>query len=310
MKKQILMVAALFLGAMTFSACGSDSDDNGGGSGSGSSSGSTSKYAKMTKSTTGSSAEAGDDGTFCVKFKAGDISGGAGSKGFATDGLDGYKAKEFVYKFGKFHMVGNTYALEGFGNMTFSGSGNNLTATIVTTSGQKITWDAGQTITITGKEQAKIAEDATTVGACRAWKIVNTTFTYKEEGSLAIGHSFQGANLTEMGEWLMENHHIDIMDELAEKESIESVVFTQRGSFIINFANDVFCGTWKWNNKSKGTFTYEWDDPENMTTNFDNGTGTVKVENGKARLDLQGSGVTNAGKPYNITLNLFLELGF
>ncbi|MBP3773901.1 MAG: hypothetical protein ILA34_00955 [Bacteroidaceae bacterium] len=311
MKKQLLIAAALVFGAFTLSSCGGDSNNDG----------KKTKFeepamtASAKKLTAFSSSEIEsieltESGNYSARVKRSLLTPKAEAKPFVKAAEDA--DDELVYVIGVYKVgADGTITLVDLGTLTITGSGSNVSFSLTTTGGTEVSG--------TATSAAVVGSDETTTNLCRDWKVIRTDFRYEEfdatgKAKTPVGAQFPNAkyktanNLRDMGEWLLETHEVDIMEELAAKESIEKITFTQRGTFMIEFGStEHFEGNWNWQNKTAGTFSYKWND-ESMETNFDNGLGSVKFDGSYAVLTLQGDIEENSnGTTYKVQLKLTLQ---
>lgn len=147
---------------------------------------------------------------------------------------------------------------------------------------------------------------------CRSWKPFRTRLNLKKEGSTTtIADELEGAdfeklkarinkessNPSDPSTWI-------IKDGFGEGYNVSSIFFTLTGTFCIAFEKaESYVGQWKWNGApSAGNLTYEWDDPDKMKNDYENGTAhvdiyEVDVYKGECWLRLLNDITVNKGTP-------------
>ncbi|MBQ8099331.1 MAG: hypothetical protein IJ244_07400 [Bacteroidaceae bacterium] len=207
---------------------------------------------------------------------------------------------------GTYTVDGNVYTLPNYATITVSVLGTSVNLNIKLASGGELT-TAGVLV-------AKIALNLQTQNLCRTWTIARTEFRYIEQDASGkekapVGAVFTGCNLEEMGNWLLKEHDVDIMDQLAKKRAVRDITFTSSKTYQMTFANgEISIGDWNWKNVTNGTISYTWDDPDTMGNNFENGDATVKFDGAYGVLSLGGNVTTNhGGTKYRVTMTFTLK---
>ena len=300
MKKNLFYLAALLVGAVSLTAC-SSSDDDGGQSG-------------LSRPVNADNARrivlAGNPGGLReVDFGSGrdavlTLSGPQPAPAAFPAARTSGPAPDYLIA--KYTKSGNTYTIEGFGTLTvIAENGNRLTV--------EVKRNGGTAEQVEGTQQAVTVTDSKAADFCRSWEVATTEFKYTEYDAAGnskrpVSGHFTGCNLTEMGQWLKDTHGVDIMAELAAKNAVERVVVTTAGTYALKFTNTESVGTWSWTDVTAGKLRYTWNDPAQMSNDFEDGTATFSTEKGYGVLRMAGSvQETAGGTRYTVELTFRLR---
>ncbi len=268
MRRSYLLLFILMLTGMTLglTSCSSDDDEGVGNidlptppyeSVSG-------KYEITSSSSPYESIELGASGNYIVTLGYGGYSAGAAygagarksllSSGRGSSATRATEDGNYIY--GTFTSLGNDeYALEGFGTIKLSYSGDQVTGIEITTGG------ATQTYTV--HKAATAGDDNITNALCRTWKIerVRSVITDKETG-----------------EKHEETATPDNTGDYGTEFPIEAV-FSKSGTYLIAYLDGTLSiAEWKWKDRGAGTLYYAWEGEwtgEYATITFSGNTAVV-----------------------------------
>ncbi|MBR1446229.1 MAG: hypothetical protein IJ586_04010 [Alloprevotella sp.] len=320
MKKYLFMVCALALGALTFNSCGSDSDDDAPATNLPQPKlvGSAQKFVFLDQPATQNGvqldkpsnlyierAEFSEGGVFVGKVNKTIIPANSKFRRIRTEAVGDI---EFEWVIGDYTVSAEGNFIVNGGEFVFTvNSAQGNTASVTLTVPQIL-----QAVTLFGNELKIMANGTTEGNLCRTWKVVKTNLLYTpyENGKPGtnVAKSWNHANLKEISDYLYNEQNLDIRDDLLKHgDAIEKIVFTKRGSFAIDFGDDICMGDWKWQNQSNGTFSYTWyeDDMENP---FDGEGATVRFDGNNCVLVLNGNVKESSNnKRYQVFLTFTMQ---
>lgn len=161
-----------------------------------------------------------------------------------------------------------SYDLAGFGYITLSMSGNSSAKLILNlvTGTEDPNTTIVATVTVTpphnnGQESSLL---------CRAWDIVSTRVQI--EGVSGF-YQEQGCNINSILDYI--KNYSDVKDNLMPNTVIETIVFSDNGTFALLYKNPrIDIAAWRWVDKKAGTLSYDWDFGD-MGYSFIDGTASV-----------------------------------
>ena len=316
MKKNLFLAVALFVGAIGFTACSSDSDD--------------SNKLPDTSTLSGATTLEFESSIYYNGFNSPlQLTGFAATPKTNNEGTAMLQYTRYIpprakemkayvpavhYQIYAYTYRDGVYTIAGFGTVTVKKENGQLKLSIKP--------DGATEETVTATAVTPTVNDPVSKSLYRSWIVAKTEFTYTEINSdgtekKAVGAQFAHADLVKMGEWLLQNENVDIRRQLGSRGGIERIIFDMNGLFIIHFTGNngynatVNVAQMKWVKQGK-EFDFSWLDEELMgNNNFENGQGTITVDNGTgiATLGLAGDITQNAnnGTRYKGALTLTLK---
>ena len=105
---------------------------------------------------------------------------------------------------------------------------------------------------------------------CRAWDIISTRVQI--EGVSGF-YQEQGCNINSILDYI--KNYSDVKDNLMPNTVIETIVFSDNGTFALLYKNPrIDIAAWRWVDKKAGTLSYDWDFGD-MGYSFIDGTASV-----------------------------------
>lgn len=150
---------------------------------------------------------------------------------------------------------------------------------------------------------------------CRSWKVAGARLRHSD-GVTAV-KQFQvpeAASLNAILDYAKTKATID--EEFDPGMTVTDITLTRSGKFIISFENgkSFVADDWSWLKVSteSGTFSFEWEDPQTMHTEFEDGIATFDIrpfgQKNYYTLTLGSTIKPNDGsKPYKVELSFYLE---
>lgn len=205
-------------------------------------------------------------------------------------------ASSYRYLFGLVQKKANLiYSLVNFGKMT-------LAQTSATTYNVEIILLDGTILQFTARLSGSgpgYLTNISTTNVCKTWKVRSTRVQIEGDSGF---YQEDGCNINSIVEYVKE--HAKITDSFEANQVVTDVLFTKHSTFALCYANGHFDkGSWKWDNLSKLTITYNWDSTE-MGFSFANGKGQFKFQKDYCQLQLFGTVKNDANENKNVTLTL------
>ena len=135
---------------------------------------------------------------------------------------------------------------------------------------------------------------------CRKWTVSRIDINVKGGDNVAVGRIFNNGDLYAIGKYL-EDNGINIDSDELEGYSIENVILTKTGEFIVDFASQPsYYGSW---DLKSSTFSYYFKDNSNDILTAE-ASGSVKFSDGKCFIKV--SGEIEGSENYTSTLEITL----
>lgn len=162
-----------------------------------------------------------------------------------------------------------SFDLAGFGYVTIVGNGNSsaqVTINLVTgTENPNTTVTVTVTVTPPNNNNSQKNQNL-----CRAWDIISTRVQI--EGVSGF-YQEQGCNINSILDYI--KNYSDVKDNLKPNTVIETIVFSDNGTFALLYKNPrIDIAAWRWVDKKAGTLRYDWDFGD-MGYSFIDGTASV-----------------------------------
>lgn len=284
MKKFNLFLYMLLGMTMAFAvACGSDDDDDNGGSGDMDTpkyEAESALYRVTDRSSQYESVEFTASGNYIITKKEGtrapqQIAAVRRSMIMALPQVKGFTRSYSEYDdiiYGTYSVKGDTYVLDGFGEIVVNGGGSNAVSLDITTKD-------GRTVTVGAQMENQYSSSSQTNKLCRTWKLVKFGMKVVEDGKTQYDKTFNSyaSFVRAWAEMLGEEYDAEELAEILD-ETPEQVIFTKSGTYVVFYSNGALAvSTWKWTNESKGQARYSWD-YESINDPYESGAFTVEYE--------------------------------
>lgn len=212
--------------------------------------------------------------------------------------------EDYEYLTGFYHILvkGESYRLDGFGDLTMKIVGNVVNITIKLLNGHEATVEATPQDIV----QA-VAGSQGTRNLCQYWKVTKTRLRLENKKGLKLARDFEGCNLREIKQYIESNSDCRINETFETKGQITHISFSNFKTFQIDYTDGIDVGNWNWVKESDGTLHYTWEGHE-MGNSFDAGNGVVVFKSNKSCWLTIDAVIDTDGTDYETTLTYMLEV--
>lgn len=213
---------------------------------------------------------------------------------------------DYVYLFGMYTKdADGNYKLEGFGVVSITNLGGGkatVKITLQNTDGSSVSVSVNVT-----PPANNVNEGSTpTENLCKAWKIKNTRV---EISGVKAFYQEDGCDINSIFDYIKQ--HANLTDELSVNQKIESIIFSKNGTFSLVYANGkTDRAEWQWEkpatgNPAVGTLKYTWEFGD-MGYSFVDGTASVTIQpvGTPSQLRLYGTAKNGKGETKKVTITV------
>lgn len=221
--------------------------------------------------------------------------------------------------YGTYTVEGDTYKLDGFGTIVVNGGGSNAVSLDITTKD-------GEKISLGAQKENQYSSSSMTNSLCRTWKsnkygihstvggqtVLDETYnSYRDflRAFYGMDKNVGDNGVIEFGNNVSVNLWEGVEEEL--KKAPLQVIFTKSGTYVVFYADgSLAVSTWKWLDESAGKVRYSWD-YDNMYNSYSSGSISVNFKDDYliVKEDLRDSfyGYGGSGSGASVTIIYYLN---